>query len=59
MMRANVKTNKIFDGKIYTQDKPQSCVLDVGNSLDFSLPIFINGDDCGTKTEVFTIILLE
>lgn len=51
-MRARVQSNTLFGGKLYARDSPSSCFVDVGNSMDFSLAILLNGDLCGTKSEV-------
>ncbi|KAG8201938.1 hypothetical protein JTE90_027414 [Oedothorax gibbosus] len=51
VMMAHVKSNAMFKGKVYTKGKPLSCYSDVSNSLEFSLPISLNGGDCGTVTE--------
>lgn len=44
-MVARVKTNKIFNGKIYAKNAPLSCLNDVTNSMDFELPMAFN-DQC-------------
>ena len=36
-MIATVRTNKIFNGKIYAKDNPNSCVTDVDNGIEFSI----------------------
>ncbi|XP_013792290.1 uncharacterized protein LOC106476169, partial [Limulus polyphemus] len=51
MMKAKVVTNSFFNGKIYAKEKPKSCVLDVSQSLEFTLPILLAGSDCGTVNE--------
>lgn len=38
-MIARVQTNKLFSGKIYAKGKPNSCVSDPTDSLDFELPL--------------------
>lgn len=38
-MIARVQTNKLFSGKIYAKGKPNSCVVDPTDSLDFELPL--------------------
>lgn len=44
-MVARVKTNKIFNGKIYAKNSPLSCVNDITNSMDFELSMAFN-DAC-------------
>lgn len=51
-MIANVQSSTIFGGKLYTRERPTACFVDVGYSMDFSLPILLNGNECGTKAEV-------
>ncbi|XP_064477427.1 uncharacterized protein LOC135391203 [Ornithodoros turicata] len=53
VMRAQVRSNMVFKGKVYARGKPSTCSLDVSNSMDFTLPIHLTGPDCGTvsKTE--------
>jgi putative uncharacterized protein (fragment) len=36
-MTAQIKTNKLFNGKIYAKSNPKSCVKDVSNSLEFDI----------------------
>ena len=36
-MVASIQTNKLFSGKIYAKSKPNSCVNDIDNSLNFDL----------------------
>lgn len=44
-MVARVKTNKLFNGKIYAKNAPLSCVNDITNSMDFELTMAFN-DAC-------------
>lgn len=44
-MVAHVKTNKVFNGKIYAKNAPLSCVNDVTNSMEFELTMAFN-DAC-------------
>lgn len=44
-MVARVRTNKVFNGKIYAKNSPLSCVNDITNSMDFELPMAFN-DAC-------------
>ncbi|GAB6029742.1 hypothetical protein CHUAL_005458 [Chamberlinius hualienensis] len=50
-MVAKVKTNKVFNGKIYAKSKPTSCVNDIENSLDFDLAMPYNDVNCNVKRE--------
>ena len=47
-MVARVKTNKLFNGKIYAKNAPLSCVNDITNSMDFELPMAFN-DNCAIQ----------
>ena len=40
-MIATVRTNKIFNGKIYAKDNPNSCVVDVENAIEFDIKMVI------------------
>lgn len=44
-MVARVKTNKVFNGKIYAKNAPLSCMNDISNSMDFELTMAFN-DAC-------------
>jgi hypothetical protein len=44
-MVARVKTNKLFNGKIYAKNAPLSCMNDITNSMDFELSMAFN-DQC-------------
>lgn len=44
-MVARVKTNKVFNGKIYAKNAPLSCMSDISNSMDFELSMAFN-DAC-------------
>ncbi|KFM57155.1 hypothetical protein X975_21513, partial [Stegodyphus mimosarum] len=50
-MLAQVRTNALFKGKLYAKGKPLTCSTDVSNSLEFSLPIPLKGENCGTTSE--------
>lgn len=56
-MVARVKTNKVFNGKIYAKNAPLSCMNDISNSMDFELSMAFN-DACSisrsTNTGIFT-----
>ncbi|XP_035206202.1 uncharacterized protein LOC118181224 isoform X2 [Stegodyphus dumicola] len=51
LMLAQVRTNALFKGKLYAKGKPLTCSTDVSNSLEFSLPIPLKGENCGTVSE--------
>ncbi|XP_054931175.2 uncharacterized protein [Dermacentor andersoni] len=51
-MVAMVKTSKIFNGKVYAKARPNSCVTDVVNSLDFQIRMAYHELDCDVKQEV-------
>ncbi|XP_074595259.1 uncharacterized protein LOC141850520 [Brevipalpus obovatus] len=51
VMRAKVISNTLFQGKLYARERPSSCFVDVSNSMEFSIPIGLKGDDCGTVVE--------
>ena len=36
-MRTLIKTNRVFEGKVYDKQKPNSCVRDVKNTLEFEI----------------------
>lgn len=48
-MIATVRTNKIFNGKIYAKDNPNSCVVDVENSIEFDIKMGYNDIECNVK----------
>ncbi|GBM01629.1 hypothetical protein AVEN_60038-1 [Araneus ventricosus] len=48
---ASVRSNALFKGKVYAKGKPMTCSTDISNSVEFSLPISLNGPDCGTVSE--------
>ena len=45
-MIAKVRTNRVFSGKVYGKNQPNSCVNDVTESLDFELIMPFNGLNC-------------
>ncbi|KAH9417706.1 hypothetical protein DERP_011417 [Dermatophagoides pteronyssinus] len=51
-MIAHVQTTKIFDGKIYAKSKPNLCVEDIQNSLDFEIRMKYHDVDCDVKEVV-------
>jgi len=48
-MVAQVKTSKLFNGKIYAKSKPNSCVNDVSNTLDFEISMPFHDVMCDVK----------
>lgn len=48
-MIARVETSKIFNGKIYAKSKPNSCVNDVSNSLEFDIIMPFHDLMCDVK----------
>jgi len=48
-MVAQVKTSRLFDGKIYAKSKPNSCVNDVSNTLDFEISMPFHDVMCDVK----------
>ncbi len=48
-MVAKVKTSKLFNGKIYAKSKPNYCVNDISNSLEFDIKMQYNNDECDVK----------
>ncbi|ODN03182.1 Cuticlin-1 [Orchesella cincta] len=50
-MIATVRTSKIFQGKLYAKGAPNSCALDVQNSLEFALRLPYTDLECGVQRE--------
>lgn len=48
-MVARIQTNKLFQGKIYAKTKPNSCMNDIVESLDFDLRMPYNDLLCDVK----------
>lgn len=48
-MVAKIQTSKLFDGKIYAKGSPNSCVVDVKQSLEFELHMGYNNLECNVK----------
>ena len=48
-MIATVRTNKIFNGKIYAKDNPNSCVVDVDSAIEFNIKMGYNDIECNVK----------
>ena len=50
-MIATVRTSKIFQGKLYAKGAPNSCSVDVDNSLEFVLRLPYTDLECGVQRE--------
>lgn len=50
-MIATVRTSKIFHGKLYAKGAPNSCAVDVDNSLEFVLRLPYTDLECGVQRE--------
>ncbi|CAG2174419.1 unnamed protein product [Oppiella nova] len=50
-MVAKVRTTKVFDGKIYAKSKPNICVNDISNSLEFEIKMKYNDVECDVKQQ--------
>jgi len=50
-MIATVRTNKIFNGKIYAKDNPNSCVVDVESGIEFKIAMGYNDIECNVKRQ--------
>ena len=48
-MVAKVKTSKLFDGKIYAKSRPNLCVQDISNSLEFEIGMKYHDVNCDVK----------
>lgn len=48
-MVAKIKTSKIFDGKVYAKGSPNSCAIDVKNSLEFELRMGYQDLECNVR----------
>lgn len=57
-MVARVKSTKMFNGKLYSKTKPNSCVTDVSNSMEFEIKMNYHELECDVKQEV-SIYLCE
>lgn len=62
-MVVRVKTNRIFSGKLYAKERPNSCVTDVGKGLEFELKLGYQDLDCDVKQEglgkFFTEVVIQ
>ncbi|XP_062536166.1 uncharacterized protein LOC134205176 [Armigeres subalbatus] len=48
-MIAKIRTSKLFDGKVYAKGAPNSCSVDVKNSLEFELRMAYQDIDCNVR----------
>ena len=48
-MVAKVRSSKIFDGKLYAKSKPNHCMTDVTESLEFEISMSYNDLECDVK----------
>ena len=51
-MVAKVRTNRVFDGRMYGKSRPNSCTVDVRRSLDFELQLGFNDINCDVRQDV-------
>ena len=47
-----MRTNRVFDGRMYGKTRPNSCTIDVRKSLDFELYLGFNDIDCDVRQVV-------
>ncbi|KAG8193928.1 hypothetical protein JTE90_011481 [Oedothorax gibbosus] len=52
-MVAHVQTSQVFNGRIYAKSRPNSCVADVANSVDFEIKMAYHDLNCDVKQESF------
>jgi PAN domain len=48
-MIAKIRTSKLFDGKVYAKGAPNSCSIDVKNSLEFELKMGYQDIECNVR----------
>ncbi|XP_050435225.1 uncharacterized protein LOC126842338 [Adelges cooleyi] len=62
-MVATIHTNRLFDGKVYAKNRPNSCVNDVKGALDFELHLDYHNLDCDVRQDhpgkFFTEIIIQ
>ncbi len=62
-MVVRVKTNRIFSGKLYAKERPNSCVTDVAKGLEFELRLGYQDLGCDVKQEgqgkYFTEVVIQ
>ena len=51
-MVAKVRTNRVFDGRMYGKTRPNSCTVDVRRSLDFELYLGFNDINCDVRQDI-------
>ena len=47
-----MRTNRVFDGRMYGKSRPNSCTVDVRSSLDFELYLGFNDINCDVRQEI-------
>lgn len=52
-MVAKIRTSKLFDGKVYAKGSPNSCAIDVKNSLEFELRMGYQDIECNVRQNGF------
>ncbi|XP_076307552.1 uncharacterized protein LOC143223443 isoform X2 [Tachypleus tridentatus] len=52
-MVAKVTSSKLFNGKVYAKKRPNSCVQDVVNRLDFEIKMSYHDLDCDVQQQGF------
>ncbi|XP_076063382.1 uncharacterized protein LOC143038253 [Oratosquilla oratoria] len=50
-MRAQIQTSSLFNGRVYSKERPRSCVTDVKTSDSFEIVFPYNSIDCSVKRE--------
>ncbi|ODN05285.1 EGF-like domain-containing protein 2, partial [Orchesella cincta] len=50
-MLATLHTNKVFNGKVYARQRPNSCVVDITESMTFDMKLEYADPGCGVKQE--------
>ncbi|XP_050528281.1 uncharacterized protein LOC126898361 [Daktulosphaira vitifoliae] len=51
-MVASIHTNRLFDGKVYAKNRPNSCVNDVSGKLDFELHLDYHNLNCDVQQDL-------
>lgn len=52
LMKVHIRSNLLFQGKVYAKDRPKTCFVDIQDSMDFVFPIGLHGNDCATNRRV-------
>ena len=47
-----MRTNRVFDGRMYGKTRPNSCTVDVRRSLDFELYLGFNDINCDVRQDI-------